>query len=461
MKMKRVFKWLISILLIVGVLFVLCNMKYWKWSPVYPPGTWVNEIYVTGYTVDAANALLVSHYDAEELQLVDRHGMVHRLDFVACITDVSYEEELKQLLEELKSKEEGEDIHREFLPQLVVDQERLYFMLQELFSQAEEYEEASILRNEQGYYFDEGNSKVINYDVATRAIIDALSGLAQELDLYEAGCYQDKLISASEEKEYLLWEKLQELYSFSMIYHFGDAREEIGTRIISDWIRVDEDGEIMMDEDGEIMIDEDLIREYIAYLASKYDTFNTERNFVTHQGDIVVVERGTYGNQLDQETEFAFLQDAFAHLRSGEREPVYLQKALYQGEDDLGDTFIEIDLTNQVLYYHFDGEIVITTDIVSGNVSKGHKTPARVCYVYYMAKDRILRGADYASHVDYWMAVYGGIGIHDADWRSKFGGDIYLNNGSHGCINVPQEIMDEIYEMTTINTPVIMYYLPE
>ena len=34
------------------------------------------------------------------------------------------------------------------------------------------------------------------------------------------------------------------------------------------------------------------------------------------------------------------------------------------------------------------------------------------------------------------MPFNGGIGFHDASWRSKFGGTIYQYSGSHGCINL-------------------------
>ena len=60
--------------------------------------------------------------------------------------------------------------------------------------------------------------------------------------------------------------------------------------------------------------------------------------------------------------------------------------------------------------------------------------------------------------MNFWMPVNGGIGIHDASWRSKYGGDIYIKGGSHGCINTPYDAMKELYEMVEIGTPVIMFY---
>ena len=70
----------------------------------------------------------------------------------------------------------------------------------------------------------------------------------------------------------------------------------------------------------------------------------------------------------------------------------------------------------------------------------------------------MLRGQGYASPVKYWMPFYGNYGIHDASWRSSFGGDIYLTNGSHGCVNTPRDAMQVIFENVEKGTPVVLYY---
>ena len=73
-------------------------------------------------------------------------------------------------------------------------------------------------------------------------------------------------------------------------------------------------------------------------------------------------------------------------------------------------------------------------------------------------KNRVLRGPNYASFVNFWVPVRGSIGIHDAPWRSEYGGEIYKTNGSHGCINTPYEEMEKIYDHVEIGTPVVMFY---
>lgn len=45
----------------------------------------------------------------------------------------------------------------------------------------------------------------------------------------------------------------------------------------------------------------------------------------------------------------------------------------------------------------------MSSNIVSGSVSKSHMTPTGVYQVYSMEKNTVLRGADYASPVSFWM----------------------------------------------------------
>ena len=55
------------------------------------------------------------------------------------------------------------------------------------------------------------------------------------------------------------------------------------------------------------------------------------------------------------------------------------------------------------------------------------------------------------------MPFYDGQGLHDASWRTAFGGNIYQTNGSHGCVNLPPAVAATIYENIDTGTPVILY----
>lgn len=51
-----------------------------------------------------------------------------------------------------------------------------------------------------------------------------------------------------------------------------------------------------------------------------------------------------------------------------------------------------------------------------------------------------------------------GHAIHEAWWRSNFGGQNYKWNGSHGCINATYDIARFIFYWAPIGTPVIIHY---
>ncbi|MDE7006624.1 MAG: L,D-transpeptidase, partial [Lachnospiraceae bacterium] len=176
------------------------------------------------------------------------------------------------------------------------------------------------------------------------------------------------------------------------------------------------------------------------------------------RGDIVTVEGGIYGNEIDRKAEKEYLFAAFLEKRNEIHVPFYKQMARKQGKDDIGDTYIEVDMTNQMMYYYKDGELTIETPVVTGNTSLRRGTPTGTNYVYNKQKNRVLRGADYASPVKFWIPVKGAIGIHDASWRGKYGGEIYKTNGSHGCINTPLEEVTKLYDMVEIGTPCVMFY---
>ena len=114
-----------------------------------------------------------------------------------------------------------------------------------------------------------------------------------------------------------------------------------------------------------------------------------------------------------------------------------------------------MDLKEQHLYFYENGTMIIDAPFVSGNVAKDWTTPPGLFTLYYKQTDKVLRGEDYETPVKYWMPFNGGIGLHDANWRGSFGGEIYKTNGSHGCINLPPAKAAQVYEHAYKGIPII------
>jgi lipoprotein-anchoring transpeptidase ErfK/SrfK len=120
-------------------------------------------------------------------------------------------------------------------------------------------------------------------------------------------------------------------------------------------------------------------------------------------------------------------------------------------------TYVDIDISSQKVRYVRNGKIIFATSCVTGNVAAGHSTPTGTFKVQSKTRNTILRGADYASPVKYWMPFAGGVGLHDANWRSSFGGSIYKTNGSHGCINMPPSVVPKLWKLVRVGTVVVVH----
>lgn len=120
-------------------------------------------------------------------------------------------------------------------------------------------------------------------------------------------------------------------------------------------------------------------------------------------------------------------------------------------------TYVEINIEKQHMWYYKNGKLLVSTDIVTGN-KNSMDTPKGHHKVVSKARNTVLSGAGYSSFVSYWIGFLGsGYGIHDASWRSSFGGNIYKGNGSHGCVNTPYNNVKKIYDNISYGTKVIVY----
>ena len=131
---------------------------------------------------------------------------------------------------------------------------------------------------------------------------------------------------------------------------------------------------------------------------------------------------------------------------------------------DIGDTYAEVDITNQTVYMIRDKQLIFTSPCVTGRLTAGRKTPDGIYSITYKQPGKVLTGRNpdgsisYQSPVSFWMPFNRGIGFHDATWRNKFGGEIYKRGGSHGCINMPYNKAKELYQLVYTSMPVVCYF---
>ena len=243
---------------------------------------------------------------------------------------------------------------------------------------------------------------------------------------------------------------------------FGQEKVTIDWNTIQNWLTI---------ENGEGVLDDYQMAVYIDGLAAKYNTRHYDRTFHTSYGyDITIPSsENDYGYTINEDEEF---RQMVADIRSNtevEREPIYYSTNNYDnpvylrrnGTDDLAGTYVEVCLSNQHLWFYKDYGLIIDTDIVSGCVAKKAETKTGAFPLAYKESPSTLVGEDaadgYRTEVQYWMPFYEGQGLHDANWRSSFGGGIYLTSGSHGCVNMPPYAAATVYNYIEAGTAIIIY----
>lgn len=308
----------------------------------------------------------------------------------------------------------------------------------------------------------ETEGRTLDTEKALELLIEAVSESRDQVDFNEGGAYAEASVKSDDPGLASTLEACNAYTKASITYTFGEETRVLDGTTIKDWLTFDENGHLVQD-DASFSAH---VTEYVAQLAEEYDTVGKERNFHTTTGRDIVVGGGNYGWQIDQSAEAAQLLSEITSGQTVTREPVYSVRGLTPGKDDIGSTYIEVDLTSQHMWYYQDGTVIFESDFVSGDMRYSDRmTPSGVCHLYYKQRDQVLRGDkkedgtyEYEQPVSYWMPFNGGVGFHDANWRSSFGGDIYMTNGSHGCINMPPENAATLYELINTEVPIVVFY---
>ncbi len=237
--------------------------------------------------------------------------------------------------------------------------------------------------------------------------------------------------------------------SARITYEIGEAPLILDAGKIREWIDISQ---------GKPLLLTDKIEAYVDELADTCDGESVKRVFYSTRRGRIVLSDSRHAWRIDREAEKEALLACIREGKVMEREPYYLVPSGPKMGSEIGNTYVEVDITAQHLWVYRDGQVVMETDVVTGNMSKGQGTPGMLAYIYSKERNRTLRGPGYTDFVQYWVPFYRGYGIHDSSWRTTFGGDIYKTNGSHGCVNISRDIMGDIFEQVEVGMPVVLYY---
>ena len=448
--------------LVVALLVVIYLILGFYFNKHFPFRTTINGIDCSGKTVVEVKLLISETIEPYQLELTDRNGQQETIKGSEIDLQPVFDGSLEKELDSRSGFAWPASLFRktniELETMVTYDEEKLKDAMESLqcvkdsdshkpvnarlsdYIDGKKYE---IIPEEEGAQIDAA--------ALSEALRTSIINLQKTLSLDEAKCYVEPEVTSDDEALQTALTQMNAAIAATITYEFGSDTETLDASTIHSWLS--------LTEDNQVVVDEEQAAAYIKSLANKYDTYGKTRSFTTTYGPTVQLSNNKYGWQINQSDETAALLEDIKNGVVTSREPSYSHRGVSRGSKDYGDTYVEINLTAQHLYMYKNGTMILESDLISGNVETNHATPPGAFSVTYTQKGAILRGADYASPVDYWMPFNGNIGMHDATWKSDFGGNYYLYTGSHGCINLPYASAETIFNNIKTGDPVFVYKL--
>lgn len=295
----------------------------------------------------------------------------------------------------------------------------------------------------------EGNT--IRKETLTKAIKHAFATCKTKIDLDKDGLYERPSVYRGDERLKKALKTANKYAQTVLTYNIGYTTEVCDYNVFKDWVTVTGDFEVIYKDES--------LSDYVINLGTKYNTVGSTRDFTNFRGQQIQVGEGDYGWKIDYDQERAKLN---ADLKSGEkinREPLYssIAQCRVSPTDDIGNSYVEVSIDEQMVYLFLDGKKIVSSPVVTGDTEKKYDTHKGVYGITYKQRNATLTGEDYSSPVSYWMPFNGNEGLHDAPWRSDFGGYIYQGGGSHGCVNCPVDVAAKLYQYVKKGFPVVVY----
>lgn len=248
---------------------------------------------------------------------------------------------------------------------------------------------------------------------------------------------------------------------FEKLYkNYSDVYNWEASYIVSDYVISMQDylDYVIINDDDTVDVDTSFMKSAVLALSKTIDKVGTARKFnSTVDGEIVVVG-GTYGQVMNNNEEIEYLIEKLEKRETvTNREPIWKVEPKEEGYEN---TYIEIDLSEQHVWYYKDNELVMDSNCVTGTKGTSRATPTGFYFVSEKIDGKYLIGPGYKSWVDKWMRITDrGHGLHDAQWRkaSEFNNKTYTYDGSHGCINLPKQFAYDLYDAIDVGILVVVH----
>ena len=268
-------------------------------------------------------------------------------------------------------------------------------------------------------------------------------------NLIDLKCYENAKYSEQDPLCTELIAKAKTMAKTKVVFEYNGQRFELKPEELSRYITTN--------ETMNLHVDENKAYHFGAEIARALDVIHSPISFIDATDKQLTISRSELGKRVNIQQITKLLAKAVESKNDLTTDVPFIMHGVPVAALTTNRNYIEVNLTNQKIYFFKNNQVVLTSDIVTGNVNIGLGTPAGAFFIRYKDHNISLDGPGYSAYVNYFMPIYNGIGLHDAGWRGRFGGEIYKSDGSHGCINLPKSVAEFAYNNYPAGTVVICH----
>lgn len=461
-----------------GVLLMIYFVGALRYQGKFLPHTYINSLAVAGMTTEEAHDALLEQKQANDLTLITPKGeqvVFAAQDFQAEYTipagafnEAVNESHFNWVAKLFNSSEYAVRYEYSY------SEEDLRSLIENYNWGSEVSQNAKIVRSDSGKFeiTPETTGDQFDTERLMRFIVSELAAGKNVITMEDSGCYepyQAKVTSEDLQKDLAVYNQYAEC---NVTYDFDDRKITLDSDTIISWLLTKPDGSFVTTSGHVIPMDEQKVREFVDDMAEQTDTYGKDREFyATVDGWITVPwidkaawdQQSCYGWLINRKDTVVQLMELIQAGESVTVEPIYETwgTGYTRKTDDIGTTYIEADISEQHMWFYRDGQLIMDYDFVSGlETNSSRRTPRGIGKITGHIKGKTLGTyavQGYEQWVEYWIPFgYIGCGFHDLS-RSAYGGNIYMYNGSHGCLNMRLSEVKNLYNEIEDGIPVIVH----
>lgn len=432
------------------------------YSERFTPNTEYKSVDISNLTLEEANEHIAKEISNQEFKLVENGEEVATVkiadldptfDAKSDLEQVYYSQNPNNWLASIVSNTvsaQGEDAEV-----IKIDTQAVADEINEQGDREAAVDASIAYDEEQGYHAVEGESgTLIDPELLEEELVEQIETGSESVEIEEAYDQPDITVESDEIQDTL--QQIDSVINTDLTIEIAGDTIELDPQQIEDWLHFDGNNNMVLDSEG--------VSAFLTEIDAEYSTFGKTRSFESTLQGTVEVPPGILGWGIDIEQATTDLSAAILSGESGTHQlATYSTGGNAGAADEIGDSYVEIDLSNQMMFLYHEGELILSTEMVSGQ--PGAETVPGANAVNEMLTDTNLVGynqfsdVEYSTPVSYWIRFDDQAqGIHDAPWQSTYGGNTWQYAGSLGCINTPYGAAATIYEYVNIGTPVMVFY---